>query len=103
MTAGRLARQAVPTGDYVISAAKSGFQTIEKSILVRPGTVTDVGFAFPFGVMTETVDVVSQEGTVNTESVTTESLVSRDELERTPGALRTNSMDWPLRTYPART
>jgi len=91
--AGRFVLQAVPTGDYVISAAKPGFQTIEKSILVRPGTVTDVGFALTLGAMTETVDVVSQEGTVNTKSVTTETLVGRDAIERTPGALRTNSMD----------
>lgn len=32
---GRFLLQAVPTGDYVISAAKPGFQTLEKSILVQ--------------------------------------------------------------------
>ena len=90
---GRFVFQAVPTGDYVISAAKQGFRTIEKSIRVRPGTVTDIGFAMPLGTIAETVDVVSKEGTVNTKSVTTESLVSRGEIEHTPGALRTNSMD----------
>ena len=90
---GRFVLQAVPTGDYVISAAMQGFRTIEKSVRVRPGTVTDIGFAMPLGAIAETVDVVSNEGTVNTKSVTTESLVSRDELEHTPGALRTNSMD----------
>jgi outer membrane receptor for ferrienterochelin and colicin len=90
---GRFVLQAVPTGDYVISAAIQGFRTIEKSIRVRPGTITDIGFAMPLGAIAETVDVVSKEGIVNTKSVTTESLVSRDEIERTPGALRTNSMD----------
>jgi hypothetical protein len=90
---GRFVLQAVPTGDYVISAGVQGFRTIEKSIRVRPGTITEIGFAMSLGAIAETVDVVSTEGTVNTKSVTTESLVSRDELEHTPGALRTNSMD----------
>ena len=92
-TDGRFVLQAVPTGDYVISAAMQGFRTIEKSIRVRPGTVTDISFAMVVGAIAETVDVVSKEGTVNTKSVTTESLVGRDEIEHTPGALRTNSMD----------
>src|SRR6185503_12705695 len=90
---GRFVLQAVPTGDYVISAAIQGFRTIEKSIRVRPGTITDIGFAMQLGAIAETIDVVSKEGIVNTKSVTTESLVGRDEIERTPGALRTNSMD----------
>jgi outer membrane receptor for ferrienterochelin and colicin len=90
---GRFVLQAVPTDDYVISAAMQGFRTIDKSIRVRPNTVTDIGFAMALGTVSESVDVVSREGTVNTKSVTTESLVARDELEHTPGALRTNSMD----------
>jgi outer membrane receptor for ferrienterochelin and colicin len=90
---GRFVLQAVPTGDYMMSAAMQGFRTVEKSIRVRPGTVTDIGFAMPLGAIAETVDVVSKEGTVNTKSVTTESLVGRGEIEHTPGALRTNSMD----------
>jgi outer membrane receptor for ferrienterochelin and colicin len=90
---GRFVLQAVPTGNYVITAAKQGFRTIEKAILVRSGTVTVIGFALPLGAITETLDVVSNEGTVNTKSSTTGSLVARDDIERTPGALRTNSMD----------
>ena len=91
--AGRFVLQAVPTGRLRDFCGQIGATDDRKSILVRPGTVTEVGFALPFSAITETVDVVSTEGTVNTKSVTTESLVSRDELEHTPGALRTNSMD----------
>jgi len=90
---GRFVLQAVPTGDYVISAAMQGFRTIEKSIRVRPGTVTDIGFAMSLGAVSETVNVVSHEGTINTKSVTTESLVGRGDIEHTPGALRSNSLD----------
>jgi outer membrane cobalamin receptor len=97
---GRFSLQAVPIGDYVISAAKPGFQTVERSIRVRPGTVTNIGFALPIGAITETVDVVSTEGTVNTKSVTTESLVARDEIEHTPGALRTNSLEMVTQYVP---
>jgi outer membrane receptor for ferrienterochelin and colicin len=90
---GKFFVKAVPIGNYVISAASQGFQTIEKAVLIRPETVTAIAFQLPVGAITETVEVVSNEGTVNTKSVTTESLVSRDDIERTPGALRTNSME----------
>ena len=90
---GRYVLKAVPAGNYVISAVKPGFETIETSVLVRPGTVTAVDFALSLGAISETVDVRSTEGTVNTKSVTAESLVARGDIEHTPGAMRTNSMD----------
>ena len=37
--------------------------------------------------------MTAPEGTVNLKSVTTESLVTRDQIEHTPGALRSNSLD----------
>jgi len=45
------------------------------------------------GDITESVEVTAAEGTVNSKSVTTQSLVTRDQIDRTPGALRSNSLD----------
>jgi len=83
----------VPAGEYVISAARQGFQTVEQRIIVRSGTVTQLALALPLGAVSETVHVTGTEGTINLKSVTTESLVTRDEIEHTPGALRSNSLD----------
>ena len=83
----------VPAGEYVVSAAMQGFQTVEQRIVVRSGTVTALTLALPLGAVSETVQVTGTEGTVNLKSVTTESLVTRDEIEHTPGALRSNSLE----------
>jgi outer membrane receptor for ferrienterochelin and colicin len=90
---GRFSFPTVPAGEYKLSVKKDGFQTIEQRVVVRSGTVNSVVVALPVGAVAETVTVTSPEGIVNTKSVTTESLVTRDEIDRTPGALRTNSLD----------
>src|SRR5205823_8712678 len=55
--------------------------------------VTSLTMPLQVGPVTETVEVTASEGTVNSKSATTESLVTRDEIEHTPGALRSNSLD----------
>jgi outer membrane cobalamin receptor len=84
---------AVPAGEYTISVTRSGFQTVEQRILVRSGTSTSLIVALPLGAVSETVQVTGREGTLDLKSVATDSLVTRDQIERTPGALRSNSMD----------
>jgi hypothetical protein len=90
---GKFSFATVPAGEYTISVTRRGFQTAEQRIIVRSGTVTSIMVALPLGEVSETVHVTGREGTVNLKSVTTESLVTRDQIERTPGATRTNSMD----------
>ncbi|HEX9367548.1 MAG TPA: TonB-dependent receptor, partial [Vicinamibacterales bacterium] len=90
---GRFAFTAVPAAEYTITATKPGFQTLEQGIIVRSGTVTPLALTLSVGAVAETVHVTGTEGTINLKSVTTESLVTRDQIEQTPGALRTNSMD----------
>jgi outer membrane cobalamin receptor len=91
-TDGRFSFPAVPAGAYVLSVSKPGFQTTEQRLVVRSGTVTTSTLALAVGAVTETVSVAA-EGTLNTRSVTTESLVTRDQIARTPGAIRSNSLD----------
>jgi outer membrane cobalamin receptor len=91
--AGRFSMPAVPVGEYTASVVKQGFRTVEQRVVVRSGTVTPMTVALPLGDVSETVDVVANGGTINTRSTTTQSLVVRDEIEHTPGALRTNSLD----------
>jgi outer membrane cobalamin receptor len=90
---GRFSFTEVPAGDYVVTIVKPGFQTVEQRLEVRSGSVTALTTALPLGAINETVTVTTTAGVVNPRSVTTQSLVTRDEIERTPGALRTNSLD----------
>jgi hypothetical protein len=90
---GKFSFTTVPAGEYTISGTRQGFQTAEQRIIVRSGTVTSIVLDLPLGAVSETVHVTGREGTVNLKSVTTESLVTRDQIERAPGAARSNSLD----------
>ena len=89
---GHLSFATVPAGEYVLAVARAGFQTVEQRLIVRSGAVTPLAPVLPVGTVAETVHVTGAEGVVNLKSVTTETLVTRDEVERTPGALRSNSL-----------
>src|SRR6478736_2097931 len=39
---GRFSVAAVPAGEYVVSARKEGFQTVEQRVIVQSGTVTSL-------------------------------------------------------------
>src|SRR5215472_5192843 len=97
---GQLSFPAVPAGEYVLSVKKDGFQTAEQPVVVRSGTVNAATVALPLGAVSETVTVTGAAAQVNTRSATTESLVTRDEIDSTPGALRTNSLDMVTQFVP---
>jgi outer membrane receptor for ferrienterochelin and colicin len=92
-TDGRFSFPAVPAGAYAVSVAKAGFQTTEQHLAVRSSTTSSLTIVLAVGTVSETVTVTAGEGTVNTKSSTTGSLVTRDEIARTPGAIRSNSLD----------
>jgi hypothetical protein len=89
---GHLSFTTVPAGEYVLTVTRAGFQAVEQRLIVRSGTVTSLALVLPLGTVAETVQVTGAEGVVNLKSVTTETLVTRDEVEHTPGALRSNSL-----------
>ena len=97
---GQLSFPAVPAGEYVLSVKKDGFQTAEQPVVVRSGTVNSATVALPLGEVSETVTVTGAAAQVNTRSVTTQSLVTRDAIDSTPGALRTNSLDMVTQFVP---
>jgi outer membrane receptor for ferrienterochelin and colicin len=90
----------VPAGGYTVSVVKQGFQTLEQDVVVRSGTVTALTLALRLGTLAEKVEVAGTRGAVDARTVTTESLVTRDEIERIPGALRTNSLDMVTQFVP---
>jgi outer membrane cobalamin receptor len=88
---GKFSFQTVPAGEYTLSVVKDGFRRLEQRLVVRSGTVASLTLPLVIGAISEAVEVTASA--INAKSVATESLVTRDEIERTPGALRSNSLD----------
>jgi hypothetical protein len=83
---------AVPLGDYSVSVASEGFAQTAQDVTVISGTVPVVHFQLQVASASEKVTVTAAPAVVATDSFTPTTLVSRVDIERTPGADRTNSL-----------
>jgi hypothetical protein len=85
--------QAVPAGDYSVAVANPGFEQASRDVTVISDTTPVVHFQLAVAGAKENVTVSAAPGAVNpTDSVTPVSLQSRNDIQMTPGADRTNSM-----------
>lgn len=91
-TNGEFALNAVPLGDYSVSVVSPGFTQTEQSVVVNSGAEPVVHFQLRLASTKETVSVSENLETVSTDSATPITLVNRLDIERTPGASRSNSM-----------
>ncbi len=83
---------AVPLGEYSVSVVSKGFGQISQEVVVISGTVPVVHFQLQVASANEKVTVSGSPAVVATDSFTPVTLVSRLDIERTPGADRTNSL-----------
>src|ERR1700732_5131472 len=90
---GEFSFTAVPIGDYIVTVAQSGFETSKQSFTVTSGATPVLHFQLNIASVNQTT-VVSAENqeTVNADSVTPTALIGRQDIARTPGADRTNSL-----------
>jgi len=89
---GEFTVDAVPAGDYTVRIEHPGFRTVEQAIVVTSGSASILYFPMQLAVVTEQVEVLASVGPVDPGSSTTQSIVNREQIERTPGADRTNSL-----------
>jgi hypothetical protein len=89
---GEFQLNAVPLGDYSVSVASQGFAQTSRDVTVMSGTVPVVHFQLQVASTHEKVTVSDVPEIASTDSATPTTLVSRLDIERTPGADRTNSM-----------
>ena len=82
----------VPLGEYSVSVVNPGFEQATEAVTVISGTEPVVHFQLKVAVKGETVNVSAAPATVPTDTATPTTLVSRQDIQRTPGADRTNSM-----------
>ncbi len=83
---------AVPVGVYRLELTAPGFATQTQLVTVTSGTALNLHFALSLPQVHQTVEVRGEPSGVNPQSSTTETVVSRQEISRAPGADRANSM-----------
>ena len=90
--AGNFAFNAVPLGEFVVSVSSVGFDQIQQDVAVTSGSQPVLHFALNVAGTKETVNVSATAGEAPTDTQTPITLVDRQEIARTPGATRSNSV-----------
>src|ERR1700682_4691866 len=91
-TTGEFHFDAVPLGAYIVTVEVPGFAPQEQRLALTSGRDARVHFSLAIAKTKETVEVVDTPATINPESSTTTSVVSREQISQTPGADQTNSL-----------
>ena len=89
---GEFSFSAVPAGVYIITAAQSGFNTEKETLTVASNTSPVLHFELEVAAVQQSVTVTTTTSGTNVDSSTPTTLISRQDIARTPGASRTNSM-----------
>ena len=89
---GEFLLQAVPIGEYSVTAVAPGFSQTEQSVEVQSATEPVVHLGLSVIGDTQTVNVSAAPAIIPTDSATPTTTISREDVERTPGADRTNSL-----------
>ncbi|HVH87098.1 MAG TPA: TonB-dependent receptor [Terriglobales bacterium] len=90
--AGQFQFQTAPAGDYRIIVTAPGFAGQMLATSVSAGSAEDLHLQLAIARREETVNVTGESVQVNPSSSTTESMISRREINETPGADQTNSL-----------
>src|SRR5712692_622752 len=83
---------AVPVGEYLITVTHTGFQDISQRAVVQSGSSPVLHLPMIIAAVSQRVEVKAAAETIDAESSTTQTLISRSAIEQTPGANRTNSL-----------
>ncbi|HEY6251961.1 MAG TPA: TonB-dependent receptor [Candidatus Angelobacter sp.] len=89
---GQFTFSTVPIGDHRITVTQRGFGASEQAVTVTSGSSPILHFALNVAATQEIVDVSAEPAAANVESSTPTTLVSRQDIQRTPGADRSNSL-----------
>jgi outer membrane receptor protein involved in Fe transport len=82
----------VPLGEYFITVEMTGFAEQQQKFTLTSGRDAKVHFGLNLAATSETLQVTETAPTVNAESSTASSIVSREQIARTPGGDQANSL-----------
>jgi hypothetical protein len=83
---------AVPLGEYTVTVSVANFQTAAQSVVVASGSSPVLHFQLELAGVAEKTVVTGEPVSASVESVTPTTLLSREIIQDTPGADRTNSL-----------
>jgi outer membrane receptor for ferrienterochelin and colicin len=89
---GQFAFNAVPLGEYSATVVAPSFNQVAANVVVNSGSQPVLHFSLNVALTKETVNVSGAPETAPTDLATPTTLVSRVDVERTPGADRSNSL-----------
>jgi hypothetical protein len=89
---GEFSLAAVPLGVYIITAAQTGFESSQQTVTVAANTSPVLHFELAVAAVRESITINTSTQAANVDSITPTTLVSREDIARTPGADSTNSM-----------
>ena len=92
---------AVPLGDYTVSAASPGFVESKQGVSVISDTEPVVHFSLIVATKSETVTVTANPEAAPTDTVTPITTLNREDIQLTPGADRSNAMQMITDYVPA--
>ncbi len=89
---GQFELNAIPIGEYTVSVANPGFIQAQQAVVIDSGSQPVMHFQLAVASKSETVTVSAASDTVATDSATPRTMISREDVQRTPGADRSNSL-----------
>src|SRR6266851_8996300 len=90
---GKFQIDAVPAGDYTIHVSRDGFREFSADLTVVADSAPLRHFPLELAGVTERVEVSENAQTVDTSSSASQTTLSRETIQSTPGATRANSLD----------
>ena len=91
----------VPIGNYTVTVSSLAFQPTQQAVIVQSDTSPVLHFRLAVASVKETIAVSGTAVEATTESVTPTTMVSRIDIQETPGADRTNGMQMITDYVPA--
>jgi hypothetical protein len=91
----------VPIGNYTVTVSLPSFQPTQQAVIVQSDTSPVLHFRLAVASVKETIAVSGTAVEATTESVTPTTMVSRIDIQETPGADRTNGMQMITDYVPA--
>jgi hypothetical protein len=91
----------VPIGNYTVTVSSKGFQQMSQNVIVQSDTSPILHFQLAIAGVNESVVVPGTAVEATTDSATPTTMLSRVDIQQTPGADRTNGMEMITDYVPA--
>jgi outer membrane receptor protein involved in Fe transport len=91
----------VPIGNYTVTVTSQGFETLQQGVIVQSDTSPVLHFPLAVAGVKQAVNVLGTPVEALTQSVTPTTMLSREDIDETPGADRTNGLEMITDYVPA--